>query len=307
MRRTPVILALTAVVVAGLAGCSSAPAASCEGNGDTGLLDLVDVSGPVGDEPDVTVRAPFHVPTTRTALVDRPDGLALTEAGQLALVDVTVFSGDTGDSLVSTRYADDIAQVPSVNQLSATFPTLADDLRCATEGSRAVVALAPDDIPDDVAGQLSAGEDESLVLVVDVRKVYLAHADGADQFTESHGLPTVVRAPDGRPGIIVPDGEAPDDLVVQTIKRGDGPEVTEDSTARVHVTGVSWQTRNVTVSTWESGSPEQLSPGASNAPAFATALVGATVGSQVLVVVPADDAAGADATAYVIDILGLDS
>jgi hypothetical protein len=306
VRRTPVLLALTALVAAGLVGCSSSAAASCTSESDASLLDLVQVSGSVGSEPDVSVKAPFHVETTRAAEAERGDGPALKDDDQLALVDVTVFSGETGESVVSTRYSDDIAQVPALSQLAATFPTLADDLRCATEGSRVVVGLAPDDIPEEVAAQLAPEEGESLVLVVDLRKVYLAKADGADQFTESHGLPTVVRAPDGRPGIIVPDADAPDELVVQTLKRGDGAEVTDDASARVHVTGVAWDTRDVTVNTWENGQPESVAPGADDAPAFAAALVGETVGSQVLVVVPADETSGTPATAYVIDILGLD-
>lgn len=306
MRRTPVILALTALVAAGLVGCSTSGAASCTSPSatDDSLLDLVDVSGQVGSEPDVSMRAPFHVATTKVADVERGGGTALTEPNQLALVDVTVFSGETGESVVGTRYSDDLAQVPSVSQLSATFPTLADDLQCATEGSRVVVALAPEDIPEDVAAQLAPADDESLVLVVDVRRVYLPKADGADQFTESHGLPTVVRAPDGRPGIIIPDADAPTEQVVQMLKRGDGPEVTEGSSARVHVTGVRWDTRDVTASTWESGEPETLVPGGQGSPAFAEALVGQTVGSEVLVVVPGDGSTSA--IAYVFDILGVD-
>lgn len=304
MRRTPVILALTALVAAGLVGCSAGGAASCTPATDDSLLGLVDVSGQVGSEPDVSMRAPFHVSNTEVADVERGDGVALTEPGQLALVDVTVFSGETGQSVVSTRYADDLAQVPSLTQLAATFPTLADDLQCATEGSRVIVALAPQDIPEDVAAQLAPEENESLVLVVDLRRVYLPKADGADQFTESHGLPTVVRAPDGRPGIIIPDADAPTEQVVQVLKRGDGAEVTDGSSARVHVTGVRWDTRAVTVDTWESGQPETLVPGGANSPAFADALVGQTVGSQLLVVQPGDGSTSA--IAYVIDILGVD-
>jgi hypothetical protein len=304
VRRTPVILALTALVAAGLVGCSTSGPATCTSASDAGLLDLVDVSGQVGSEPQVSMKTPFHVAETKVADVELGDGTAITEPNQLALVDVTVFSGETGESVVSTRYSDSLAQVPALSQLAATFPTLADDLQCATEGSRLVVALAPEDIPEEVAAQLAPEQDESLVLVVDLRRVYLAKADGADQFTESHGLPTVVRAPDGRPGIIIPDADAPTEQVVETLKRGDGPEVAEGSSARVALTGVRWDTRDVTVNTWEAGQPETLVPGGQDSPAFAEALVGQTVGSQLLVVEPGEGSTSA--VAYVVDILGVD-
>jgi FKBP-type peptidyl-prolyl cis-trans isomerase len=123
----------------------------------------------------------------------------------------------------------------------------------------------------------------------------------------------VVRAADGRPGIIVPDGEAPDEVTVQTIKKGDGPVVTGDQPVRVHYTGVTWDERKVFDSTWD-GEPASLTLDAV-VPGFAQALEGQTVGSQVMVVVPPDagygDAAQGEIPAnstlvFVIDILGLD-
>ena len=118
-------------------------------------------------------------------------------------------------------------------------PRLADALMCATEGSRVVVGLAPGDIEAETRGQPRPGEDESAVAVVDVRKVYLAEADGANQFNSGSGLPTVVRAPDGRPGSSSPTGTRPTELVVQTLKKGDGEVVTGDQPVRVHYTGVT--------------------------------------------------------------------
>ena len=100
------------------------------------------------------------------------------------------------------------------------------------------------------------------------------------------GCRRVVRAPDGRPGIIVPDGEAPTEVIVQTIKKGDGPVVTGDEPVRVHYTGVLWDDRTVFDTTWD-GDPASLTLDAV-VPGFAQALEGQTVGSQVMVVVPPD-------------------
>ena len=53
-------------------------------------------------------------------------------------------------------------------------------------------------------------------------------------------MPTVVRAADGTPGIIVPDGTPPDEVVVEVLKKGDGEVVTGDAPVRVHYTGVTY-------------------------------------------------------------------
>lgn len=314
MRRTPAILAVTALAAVGLVGCTSTPTTSCP-PALSQASDLVDVSGSFGSAPtSVSVRAPFHTETTEAATLDEGDGQQLTSDEQTALVDLTVLSGETGEPIVATRYSDDLSQVPTLAQLAQTFPALPAALQCATEGSRVAVALAPDGIAEDAVSGLGLEEGESVVLVVDVRKVYLAKADGADQYTASHGLPTVVRAPDGRPGIIVPDATAPDEVVVQTIKRGDGAEVTGDAPVRVHYTGVVWDTKEVFDSTWDSGEPASLTLDAV-VPGFAEGLEGQTVGSQVLIVVPPDQGYGDQAQGlipanstlvFVVDILGID-
>ena len=120
--------------------------------------------------------------------------------------------------------------------------------------------------------------------MVDLHKVYLSRATGSLVYNDALGLPTVVRAPDGRPGVIVPDNDAPEDLVVQTLIKGDGPEVTGEQAAFVAYTGVNWDDHTVIDTTWDA-TPASISFG-DDAPEFADALKGATVGSQVLVVLP---------------------
>jgi peptidylprolyl isomerase len=122
-----------------------------------------------------------------------------------------------------------------------------------------------------------------------------------------------VRAPDGRPGIIVPDTEPPTDLVVQTLIKGNGEEVTGDAPVRVHYTGLTWADGTVFDTTWDA-EPKSIDLD-TMLPGFAEALIGQTVGSQVLVVIPPDQAYGdqaqgqipADSTlVFVVDILGID-
>jgi hypothetical protein len=181
-------------------------------------------------------------------------------------------------------------------------------VQCARPGSRVAVALPPKGVSSDSG--LSLGSKDSSVAVVDVEKVYLTKADGADQYNAGFGLPVVVRTDTGRPGLIVPDGSAPSDLVIQTLKKGDGAAVTGKDPVRIHSLEVTWTDKQVVNTTWDS-EPEsvQLS---TLSPDLAKALKGATVGSELLVVVPAgkDGASSGDenqAHIYVIDILGLDA
>jgi peptidylprolyl isomerase len=166
---------------------------------------------------------------------------------------------------------------------------------------------------DGVAQGFGLAEDDTAVAVIDLRKVYLPAADGQNRFNSGFGLPTVVRAPDGRPGLIIPDGAPPTDVVVQTLKKGTGETVTGDQPVRVHYTGVVWGEDEAFDSTWD-GEPASLTLDGV-VPGFAEALEGQTVGSQVMVVVPPEQGYGdqaqgaipADSTlVFVIDILGLD-
>lgn len=314
MRRTPALLTLTALAAFGLVGCSAPSDATCNPTTrNAEALDLVDVSGSETGEPTVQVRTPFHVDSTASTVLERGDGPAIVDENQLVVLDITVNSGETGESVIATPYNGDLTRVFTVSEWLQGFPGLATALDCVTEGSRVVVGLAPDDLAEGAANSIGLDEGESAVAVVDVRKVYLPKADGADRFTEGHGLPTVVRAPDGRPGIIVPDATPPSDVVVEVLKQGDGPEITADDTARVHYTGVVWETGEVFDTTW-GATPAAVSPETLPA-AVVSALEGQNVGSQVLIVLPPSEGTGDEqqgaipggsSLVYVIDLLGID-
>ena len=315
MRKIPAVLAVLGLTAVGLAGCSlpagyddcSRPAS------DTAATDLVTVSGDVGSKPDVSVRTPFHVDSTSFADLEVGTGPALSSANQAVVLDLTILNGETGEVAYSSPYDGDLSRVATTTAWAQSVPAFESALKCATEGSRIVVALEPGGIEPESAASLGLKEDESAVAIVDVQKAYLARAQGSLVYNDALGLPTVVRAPDGRPGIIVPDASAPSKLVVQTLIKGEGPEVTGDVPVRVHYTGVTWADHEVFDSSWDS-QPASLSLD-SVVPGFAEAVKGATVGSQLLVVIPPDlgygdtEKAGIPAGStlvFVIDVLGLD-
>jgi peptidylprolyl isomerase len=127
----------------------------------------------------------------------------------------------------------------------------------------------------------------------------------------------VVLGPDGRPGITIPPTPAPKQLEVADLKKGSGPVLQRGDTAVVHYTGVLWSaTPSVFDSTWQNGAPVDLPLKTGNGgvvKGFVTALAGQRVGSQVLAILPPDEAYGStgngtvpgDATlVFVVDILG---
>ncbi|WP_109209392.1 MULTISPECIES: FKBP-type peptidyl-prolyl cis-trans isomerase [Microbacterium] len=315
MRKIPAALAVLGLVTVGLTGCSLPGSSDCSrpAVSDADVMDLIDVSGEIGEQPDVEIYTPLKASQLAFEDVVVGDGTPITTGTQPVVLDVSLFSGATGELLAESPYDGDLSRVSSVSQFS-NFPGFEEALQCATEGSRVAIALSPDDLGEGVAGQAGLDEGDALVAVIDLHKVYLASADGQNQFNSGFGLPSVVRAPDGRPGLIIPDGAPPTDLVVQTLKKGTGEEVTGEQPVRVHYTGVVWGENEPFDTTWDS-QPAPLTLDAV-VPGFAEALAGQTVGSQILAVIPPDQGYGDEAQGsipagstlvFVIDILGVDA
>lgn len=315
MRKVTTALAVLSLAAVGLVGCSATTLDACSRpvTADPAALDPITVTGSTDSAPDVEVYTPFNVTTAGFDDTVVGDGIAISDDSQLVVVDISLTSGATGEKLVATPYDGDLSRVYPASRWIEAFPAFEDALHCATEGSRVVVALPPGGVEEQTATSLGLTEKDSAVAVIDVRKVYLPHAEGDAQFNDGHGLPTVVRAPNGRPGIIIPDAAAPTDLVVQTLIKGDGPVVGDDDTLRLHYTGLTWADRTPFETTWDS-EPKSIVP--ASIPGFAEAMKGQTVGSQVMVVVPPDQAYGDQAQGgipanstlvFVVDILGIDS
>ena len=131
-------------------------------------------------------------------------------------------------------------------------------------------------------------ETDTLLFFAEVHDVRmpLARAEGA-AVAPVDGLPTVALADDGAPTITVPGGEPPADLIAQPLIEGTGDVVAAGQTITVHYTGVLWNDGTVFDSSWESGSPATFDIGTGAVIAgWDEGLVGRTVGSQLLLVVP---------------------
>lgn len=309
-----VVLALASLT---LVGCGASPEAGgdCERTTSPGAAtEMVTVTGAATAAPRIDAYTPIAASTTQWTDLAEGSGTPITSDSQLAALDLTILDGRTGEKLAATPYDGTNATVYPISRWSQSFPALATSLECARPGARVLTVVGPDGYDAAALAALGLQGNDTLVVVTDVRRVYLGKADGEDEFVAANDLPQVVRAPDGRPGIIVPDRTPPADLQVRVLKEGSGEAVSADAPVRLAYTGVLWADRSVFDTSWDS-EPRSIVP-SQTVPGFAQALEGQRVGSQLLIVIPPElgyGAAGsgripADSTlVFVVDILGLDA
>ncbi|GAA1818983.1 FKBP-type peptidyl-prolyl cis-trans isomerase [Agromyces neolithicus] len=308
MRSSLALIATAGAVVIALTGCTAPAPAPVASPGDSS--DAVVVTGDFGSEPRVEFPTPLAPPETQCTEVIAGEGDYLQE-GQFVLLGASLFDGTTGEQVQAVGY-DEPAQLVLGD---GTLPAFTHGLSCAREGSR-VVVVAPS---EEVGGEEGQG---SLVAVFDVQRAFPLRADGSVRLTRD-GFPAVVLAPDGRPGITVPEADPFENTEVEVLKQGNGQVVEDGDSVVVHYTGVVWETGKVFDSSWETKEEDNPTPGPRTfvvgeggevVPGFSDAIVGQKVGSQVgVVVAPVDgygDQASGDIPAnatlfFVIDILGV--
>jgi peptidylprolyl isomerase len=275
MRRALILLVSAAALAA---GCGDD-----EPRRDTSApLDAVEVTGDPGEKPTLEFEQPFEATETTTRTLEEGDGEEIVPNAVVTL-DFLFVNGRDGKEL-STSYDSEPAELVYEDQL---MPGVFKGLDGVPSGSQVLVGIAPD---DGLGADPTQGveEDDSLLFyaeVIEVR-VPLDRAEG-EAVEPEPGLPTVELAEDGAPTITVPDTEPPAELVAQPLIEGEGAEVEAEQTITVHYTGVIWDTNAVFDSSWESGSPATFEIGTGAViPGWDEGLVGQTVGSQVLLVVP---------------------
>ena len=156
------------------------------------------------------------------------------------------------------------------------------------------------------------------MFVADILRVVppLPRASG-DAVAPVAGLPTVALSSTGAPTITVPKGATPTgQLVAQPLIKGKGAPVASGQTLTVNYMGAIYASGKVFDSTWTSGrEPFSFMLGVQQViTGWDTGLLGQTVGSQVLLVVPPAQGYGAagnpqagisatDTLVFVVDIL----
>ncbi|MGN6326151.1 FKBP-type peptidyl-prolyl cis-trans isomerase [Pseudolysinimonas sp.] len=333
MRRRPALLsALTAaaLVAVALAGC--APQGRGPGNQPAGCTpeyasgdasNAVTASGSIGATPKVKFPTPVVAKSSEVTVL-KPGTGRVAQKGSIVDFDVTVYNGRTGKSVAGTAYDGGtylraVAGKGLPPQSGAlTRSSIADALVCAQAGSRIALTSPNSKINAGLTGLSSA------VAVIDVNAVYLGKADGVNQLPKD-GMPNVITAVDGQPGIVIQELTKPTTVRTELVKAGGGAVVTKTSRPVVMMTAWTWPASSADkptvldqqgLDTWTNGTAISLDFATSPYPkALNTALIGQKVGSQVLVVLPPKDgfpASGApqgvtanDTLIFVVDIVGI--
>lgn len=291
VRTVPALIVSTALLATLTACAPLGGSAACEPAIPSGESPtFVRASGPVSSAPDVSFPTPLRTQGAQQAVLVEGEGDPIAE-GQVVDFQVSLFSGVDGELITQSAYDD--ASSPLRRTAGADMDILAEVVQCAQVGSR----IAATGTIADVFGAgtldpaLGLDDSDAVVLVLDIEAAYLGRATGTPQLG-ANGVPAVVTAPDGRPGVTIPNQDAPDELVAHVVTRGGGAEVAADDRVVMHYTGLVWETERVFDSSWERGAPATF-PATSFlddpngiVPGLAEALVGQTVGSQVVVVIP---------------------
>ena len=323
MRRTLAILAILGASL-GLAACTdgadgapeatpSAAAAplTCVEPGDASAA--VQAAGDFATKPVTVFPTPMSVEETEGTTLIEGTGETVAE-GDTVLVDYTLYNGTSGAEFSASSYATGGRAAFEVDT-EQYLAGLVKAVNCATVGSRVVAVVPPADAFGDAGStDLGIAADDSIVMVIDVEGIVPSAATGEPQ-APVDGLPTVALAEDGAPTVTIPETDPPAELQLAVLKKGDGQTVVDGDSLIVQYQGVVWGTGEVFDQSWGNGTPASFGTG-DVIEGFKEAVVGQTVGSQVLVVIPPDKGygeagntqagiSGTDTLVFVVDILAV--
>ncbi|MGV3732624.1 MAG: FKBP-type peptidyl-prolyl cis-trans isomerase [Microcella sp.] len=320
--RTASALVLSTALLGSLVACSTPGAAGARTpvvpTGES--AGYIEATGAFGSQPEVEFPTPLQTDGAQQAVIDAGEGDPIAR-GQIVDFQVSLFNGENGELITASAYDDE--EAPLRRTAGAELDLLAEAVQCAQVGSRIAVTGTIADVfgADTLDPSLGLGNDDAVVMVLDVQAAYLGRATGIPQLGAS-GIPAVVTTPDGIPGVTIPNEEPPTELRSHTLVLGQGPAIEEGDRAVVHYTGLLWSTRTVFDSSWDRGAPATLTITSFDndpngvVPGLAEGLVGRTVGSQVIVVIPPElgyPTGQAPATipdgstmVFVVDILGIE-
>ncbi|WP_179382442.1 FKBP-type peptidyl-prolyl cis-trans isomerase [Streptomyces sp. SA15] len=259
------------------------------------------VSGTVGHEAAITI--PKAKPSGKFVVAPLATGRG-RKAGNddVVVVDYTAKTWKSGNALPGTYGKEDAPKVFPVGE-GAVIPALDRAVQGQRAGSR-VLVVAPPAAAYGTTGNAGLGVSatETVVFVVDVVKVLAADAIvSGEQSSVSGELPEVQvsRSP---AAIAVPDAAAPRRLVSRTLVSGPGPKVKTGQTVVLQYSGAVWEGNRgkdraaLFDSSWAQHHPITVVIGRGNVlKGWDRALVGAKVGSRVLLVVPPGPGFGAQA------------
>ena len=314
------LLAIAALVGGASASAAPAPAGSAMPAGSSAsptadTYKLVTVTGAFGKAPKVKIPAEPGSGALYIKTVIKGTGTKLTK-GQSLIGDFAMYDwrGKT-HKLIGSTYSTGLPTLFT----GPLLPGLEKALIGQKLGSRVLAVLPPADAfgPNGDPG-IGVGPTDTVVFVVDMLTSVGNTAGPSGKWLSNGGgaLPRVTAGTAGKgPKITIPKTAAPKTLRIMTLIKGCGPKVTKGEFIVVQYAGVIWRTKKAFDSTWSRRQPFGTTIGVGQViKGWDKGLVGQTVGSRVLLVIPPADGygpvgvpsagiKGTDTIVFAVDIL----
>ena len=297
-----------------LAACSSA-------NTDVkpaGALDGITVGGPAKAPTLLFKTKPVSVKDTTTKVITAGKGATVSKANTVTF-NYVVFNGKDGKQIASS-FDKKTQRVDLSSTNGVLSKGLSKGLTGQHLGSRLLVAIPPADaFGPQGSPQAGFGPTDNVVFLIDLVSAAtppkpLTKATG-DPVKPPAGLPTVKEDAKGVPVVTVPKTQPSAKLVVQPLIKGKGAVVEAGQELTAAYTGLVYGTGKVFDSSYTSGNPLKRPVGVGQLVAgFDKGIVGQTVGSRVLLVLPPTEGygkagnpqagiKGTDTIVFIVDIL----
>lgn len=228
---------------------------------------------------------------------------------------------DMGDGTTSPVNLNYLSAFPiaAFGGMGTDLTSISDALQCAQAGQQVNAMMRADQFfPEEMSASLPEElKSQNVSVTANIESVYHSAATGRIK-PQQNGIPAVVTAPDGTPGVTMPQESAPTEQRVAVTIDGFGAPVEVGQEATLHLSAFTWTDATQLLTTWGNPGPALQLPVGDGDGVFdiTKQLVGKSVGSQVVVVVPANVIADApdsafgpglgsgDAVVFVVDILG---
>ncbi|CUR60009.1 putative Peptidyl-prolyl cis-trans isomerase [metagenome] len=314
MRRLIVLLGLLALLFTAAACGDSSDDAGDSGTGSSGGLGAVTVTGDFGKAPKVEWNSEVTTDKLDSEVLVAGDGEKVAKGDQVS-VNVWIGNGFSKEQAFSSYDEGGAPESVTVDD-TQLFKALYDALDGQTVGSRVLVVSPPADAFGDTGNSgLGIGNTDNIVMVVDIMKKVVV-LDGPQG--------TAVKPPANAPKLVEKDGvptgfdfsAAPakptDKLRIVPLIKGDGEKVATGQSITVNYLGSVYGSDKVFDESY-SATPFTTTVGTGSViKGWDQALVGQTVGSRLVLVIPSALAYGdtgqgsikpGDDLVFVVDIL----
>ena len=278
-------------------------------------LKAATITGAVGKAIDVEWKSPMTSEDLVTDVLETGDGPEV-QAGDQVLVHIWIGNGFTQEKSFSTY---DQGKPEAVTVDDNLSPVFADAIKGQTIGSR-VAVTAPADQAFGESGNpdLGIANKDTVLVVMDLIEinVVLDGPSGADKPAPSWA-PELVQKGGAVTTLDFKNAPKPNGkLRSATLVKGDGDVVEKGQTITVNYLGQVYGGKQPFDESYSKGSPASFGIGAGQViPGWDKTLVGATVGSRLLLAIPPKDGygdqgnkdagiKGTDTLYFVVDILG---